>query len=371
MSDETKPDETKPDQLATTEDEAGSILEVVTDLALDSTIPAPIRRNAFKAFGQLCTAAIDVPVAYLEGKAAEIRAGTEARIKITKNIATQIDQQMKVAPEYARRAVKKYGQKILREQVNLDEISAVAANELNKAASKSSTDQTTSTENGEGQTINDDWLNSFEEEARQKSTEEMQLLFGRILAGEIRKPGTYSIRTVKTLGELDQKVAILFKKLCSVCIVLEVPNNEYIIDVRAPSLGGNAGSNALSKYGLGFNQLNMLNEYGLIISDYNSWRDYNLSIVNKDNPVLLLFRHQGRCWALLPSQEREKKEEFRVSGVALSQAGRELFPIVDQDPMEQYTEDLKKFFAGQNLQMVEVNKPAKHNPPPNTDGSAK
>ncbi len=37
-------------------------------------IPAPVRKNAFKAFGQLCTAAVDIPVAYLEGRAKEIRA---------------------------------------------------------------------------------------------------------------------------------------------------------------------------------------------------------------------------------------------------------------------------------------------------------
>ena len=49
---------------------------------------------------------LSVPVAYLKGKAAESQTRTEARIKITENIATQIDQQMKVAPEYARRAVK-------------------------------------------------------------------------------------------------------------------------------------------------------------------------------------------------------------------------------------------------------------------------
>ena len=41
----------------------------------------------------------------------------------------------------------------------------------------------------------------------------------------------------------------------------------------------------------------------------------------------------------------------------LSHVGRELLRIVDQDLMEQYTEDLKKFFAGQNLQMVETPNP--------------
>ena len=107
----------------------------------------------------------------------------------------------------------------------------------------------------------------------------MQLRFGRILAGEIRNPGSYSILTLKTLGELDQNIATLFKKLCSACVVLGIQNNEHIIDARVPSLGGDAGSNALKKYGLGFDQLNILNEYDLIISDYNSWRDYNLCIL--------------------------------------------------------------------------------------------
>ena len=102
----------------------------------------------------------------------------------------------------------------------------------NKAESDSSTDQTA--DSGEEKTVNDDWLNSFEEEARQKSTEDMQFLFGRILAGEIRKPGTYSIRTVKILGQLDQNVAILFKRLCSLCVVHEDPVGKEIFDARVP-----------------------------------------------------------------------------------------------------------------------------------------
>ena len=160
--------------------------------------------------------------------------------------------------------------------------------------------------------------------------------------------------TIKTLGELDQNTAALFKKLCSVCIVLGIPNDEYIIDARVPSLGGNAGSNALQKYGLSFDQLNILNEHRLIISDYNSYFNYNLCIVNKDNRILLRFRYQEKYWILLPMPDWDNKPEFRVSGVALSRVGRELFHIVDQDPMPDYTEDLKKYFASQKLQMVEV-----------------
>ena len=157
---------------------------------------------------------------------------------------------------------------------------------------------------------------------------------------------------------MDQNITDLFKKLCSACVVLGIQENEHVIDTRVPSLGGDAGSNALEKYGLGFDQLTILNEYDLIISDYNSWRDYNLCITNQNNPILLPFQHQGKHWILLPLSERDNKPEFRLSGVMLSHVGRELLRIVNQDPMEQYTEDLKKFFAGQNLQMVETPNPA-------------
>ena len=376
---QTQPGETKPDLPSTAEDASNTTLDVVTDLALDAAIPAPIRRNALKAFDRLCSVLIDVPIGALERRSTEKRAESEARIKIREEITAQIVQQIQVNPEYALKAGHKFAEKIIREQLNLDKISAIAANELKNEQSDTSINQETSEPNkeqtadspnqeadsGEGKVIDDDWINGFETEARQKSTEEMQLRFGRILAGEIRQPCSYSIKSVKTLGELDQNTANLFKKFCSACVivgVLGIPNSEQVFDARVLSLGGSLGSNALSKYGLGLDQLNILNEYSLITSgdislhDYNlvSLYDYNLCIVYEDNPVRLPFQHQGKSWALLPLPDWDHKPKFLVSGVALSRVGRELFRIVDQDPMPEYTEDLEKFFAEQKLQMVEV-----------------
>ena len=346
-------DETKPNQLPTTEDKVGTLLDIGIDLISTLTLPAWMIRNASKAFGQLCSALIGVPAGALERRSAEKRAESEARIKIIEENAVQIAGQMNVRPEYAQRAGNKFAEKIIREQVNLDKISAATINELNKAESDSSTDQTA--DSGEEKTVNDDWLNSFEEEARQKSTEDMQLLFGRILAGEIRKPGTYSIRTVKILGQLDQNVAILFKRLCSVCVIHEGPVGKEIFDARVPALGGDPGANVLRKYGLSYEKLTILSEYGLIISSYNSWYEYNLLTVPENYPIAFLLWHQGRYWALSALPEWNKSQrQFRLSGVALSHAGCELFRLVDPDPMEDYTEDLKKFFARQNLQMVEI-----------------
>ena len=66
------------------EDESESGLEKVTDTIGDllTGVPTPIRKNFFKAFTQLCTAAVDIPVAKLESYSSEIRAASSARIKI-------------------------------------------------------------------------------------------------------------------------------------------------------------------------------------------------------------------------------------------------------------------------------------------------
>lgn len=45
-------------------DSIDSAVDIITDVA--SGVPAPIRKNALKAFAQLCTAAIEIPVAHLE-----------------------------------------------------------------------------------------------------------------------------------------------------------------------------------------------------------------------------------------------------------------------------------------------------------------
>ena len=396
MSDKTKPDqpETKPDQPetkpATTGDLVDSALNFGTDLLTMLNIPASFVKSVYKVLGRFSSAAIEPSIASFERKAAEIRAESEASVKIIEEGADQIIQQMEVPAEYAQVAVNKYVGKIIGEQLNLDKIFAITVDDLKSAAPISSTAQDTSepikdqsadstnqeANASEEKTISDVWLNIFETEARPQSTEEGQLLFGRILAGEIRNPGSYSMRSIKTLGEFDQKIAVLFKKLCSLCIVsgvLQDPTNEYIIEAKVSSLGGEPGSGALSKYGLSFYLLNILHEYGLIISDYNS--QYNLftrHIENENNSEVIPFEYQGRYWILRPLPGRDSNFEFNLPGVALSKVGRELFRIVGQDPMSQYTEDLKKFFADQmpqytedlkrffaeqNLAMIEVNNP--------------
>ena len=197
-----------------TEEDIGGALSTISDTIGDlvTGIPAPIRKNAVRAFTRLCTAAVEYPAALIETAITERRAESLARVKLINTSAEQIAQQMQTSPEYARAAAKKFSQKISRERINIDQIAQITAGELRRKSAKNTT------ETPDSVPIREDWMSVFENEAAQMSSEEMQRLFARILAGEIRKPSSYSIRTVRILAQIDNTAAALFQKFCSLCI---------------------------------------------------------------------------------------------------------------------------------------------------------
>ena len=207
-----------------------------------------------------------------------------------------------------------------------------------------------------------DWTARFFNEVQDVSSDDMRTIWAKILAGEVEKPGSTAARTLTVLKNLDRKAAQLVNTLCSVCISLR-PAGNIVLDARVPSLGGNPGQNALQKYGLAYDSLNILNEYGLIISDYGSYYGYDLPIgITTGGPnqqiIRIPFTFQGRFWILEPMPGFQKGAEFRVSGVALTQAGRELQKMVDPEYNQQFLQDLNEFFRKNNLQMAEVDSDA-------------
>ena len=345
-------DETKNELPVESEDLVDTAIDAAADLVLDQTVPAPIRKGFAAACQRFGVAIAGMPAGWFERRDTEKWADTNSRVRIKEALTDEIIKKLEVDPTFPQRAVELFGNRILREQFCLDKVLDFTKDILQSKEYNNSEHQ--QTDNQTEETISPDWFNIFEKEASQKSTEDIQRRFAKVLAGEIEKPGSHSIKAVKALGDMDQTTADLFQKLCSVCIVLEVPFAKHIIDIRVPAIGGNPGQNSLSKYGLSFDNLNILNEYGLIISDYNSRSDYKISIVDKNNQLGLPFRHQEQHWALKPAPERTESNEFRVNGVALSNVGRELFHIIDHTPIPQYTQDLQEHFNKQQLEMVKV-----------------
>ena len=204
-----------------------------------------------------------------------------------------------------------------------------------------------------------DWTARFFTEVQDVTSEDLQSLWAKVLAGEVRKAKSTSIRTLSILKNIDQGTARLFTEFCSACVFLP-PGEGVMIDARVPSLGGNATQNSLKAHGLDFGTLNVLNEHGLIIADYNSWFNYQICInlpipaASKTPPVRIPFMFQNHSWVLIPTNHRQLSNEFKLSGVALTRAGQELSKIVDLQPMINFEKDLKEFFQKSNLQMTKI-----------------
>lgn len=336
------------------EENVGSALAAIGDavsgLVTGDSLPAPIRKNAFKAFDALCSALIDIPVAILQGKSAERRAETNARIQLINANAEEIARQMQVDDVYAQAAVTKFGKRILQQQINLDKICGVAEVEIRRLQSSDPDPSVFSESTTE---ISDDWLNSFREQASTKTSQDMQILFGKILAGEICRPASFSIRTVQIMGQLDSRTANLFRKLCSLAISLRLEN--VVHDVRVASLGGNAAQNSLQDYGLQFGSLNILQEYGLIISDYNSYMDYRPAIA-RGNQVAVPFIFGNEQCALLPKVPSDwpLEKAFKIHGVGLTASGKELMVIVQIEEDEKYFAEFLKFMDASGFGIAKV-----------------
>ena len=137
--------------------------------------------------------------------------------------------------------------------------------------------------------VNDDLLYRWRDSASQVSTEELQNLWGRLLAGEVKAPGTYSLRTLEFLRNLSQQEAEAVSKLSQFVIegvifrqaseLLEAQSVNFGFLLYMQQLGIVAGVEAI---GLNVSWKTLDKSKFLVTLKCNSV----VLIVNADNPDL-------------------------------------------------------------------------------------
>lgn len=333
--------QTNTDSETSGDEEGGGLLRAATDLTelAVAGVPAPIRRSLFKVLGRLTTAVVEYPVTLLENAIKERKAESSARVRLIDASKTQIAKQMKIDPAYAQAAASKFAQRIIRERVNIDQIAALAVQELSKLPPPK---QAPGSPPEDRPDVDEDWLNAFEGEAAQVSSEHAQKVFAKILAGEINRPASFSKKTLKLISQLDNRAAHLFSLACSMSVSTRVHGN--IIDARVIGLG-QIGQNSLAAYGMSYSECIILQEYGLVVSELSGYRDYQYSQL-VDGTVHLPLTHQNEFWALA-KQQGQARSEMRLEGMQLSASGCELLSIVELHPVPEYTEAMRTFLRNQ------------------------
>jgi hypothetical protein len=174
-----------------------SELAIFADAA--SGLPDATRRGLFGALGWLVGELKAIPSALVRRPAQAIDDTTQARSMITSELARAVADKVANDPEVLRAAQEIYLPTNVRRAVNRLRVAEQAVRHSVEAE----------TENGNvsSTTPNEDWMSAFTRFAEDASSERLQDLFGRILAGEVAHPTTYSLATLRAVAELDQATA--------------------------------------------------------------------------------------------------------------------------------------------------------------------
>jgi len=343
------------DKLPENEDEAGSSTVSLIANAIGTylgSVPAALQKNVEKAFSHL----LKIPGAYSEGKAEEIKAYSQARVQIIKATGEKLAESIEIDNSLARIATETHTSKILRQQKNSIGVLKYATEELSALSIGARVEPTLKADHNTDGTeeISEDWLNAFESEAVNMSSEQMQQLFGKMLAGEIQRPSTYSVRTVKLMGQMDNRVAKKFRAFCSLTFSYIVNTGE-IVDSRLFTLGDKSHRN-LAKFDLHWLDIDVLVEYGLLTEQAPfqvSYSNVVLGYHDRHKPTPIVYRKKAWKFKPIAPKTANDFENYFEYGIGLSRVGRELLNIVEPEENEAYEYALRAYLKGQGLEMVE------------------
>ena len=162
------------------------------------------------------------------------------------------------------------------------------------------------------------WINRFFDSVADISDEDLQKLWGKVLAGEIRQPRSYSLRTLETLKNLAKHEAQVFQKVLP--FVIDGGGDKFIA----------SKSSIHNKYGVTYEDIMLLDECGLIISNGT----VSLTIIASEDTIIA---HNTQHALIAEDIKEEKKFSFGI--YSLTKAGKELLNILEYEPNNIYFSD--------------------------------
>jgi hypothetical protein len=205
-----------------------------------------------------------------------------------------------------------------KKQANIESVTSIAAVEL-------ANDDSVPDEKPD-----EDWTTRFFSSVQDVSSEQMQNLWGRILAGEIRRPGTYSLRTldfVRNLSKTEAELVAMIGKL-------------------AVQAGGLAFVDIHDKTWLETNRS---------VVDGHHFQLGELDILYPSDLSIRVFRdasveeHIFLCGErMLILKRGEITNEISIPVWKFTTVGQELLPLVPSNIDDEYLEHLGRFFVQQN-----------------------
>jgi uncharacterized repeat protein (TIGR03899 family) len=209
-------------------------------------------------------------------------------------------------------------------QTNIDNISQIAAEQLSQ-------EKTISEE-----PVDEDWSTRFFNIVEDISDDEMQNLWGRILAGEVKQPKSYSLRTLELLKNLSKEEAAVFTKFANIRLA---SGDKHLI------YNSDNGKFLQDEFGITFSDRLLLTELGLIASENNL--EFSFNPTNKTKVTTALT--YGNKGIIFHRGEDTPKQALQV--LVFTKTGIELSRLISQIPNTNYIEKICASFKHPNVKI--------------------
>ncbi len=164
------------------------------------------KSRAVAAFDRLVGSLFDMPAAFFEGVSRKKRLHDEINERLKRAQLRVAEQQIEGMPDLGTSLINDLLEDKARKQVNAAGVVVEALDALRALPPPEEQAAGTSANDFDAE-LDDDWLNQFTRYAEDASSEHLQQVWGRVLAGEVRKPKSFSRHTLRFIAELDKETA--------------------------------------------------------------------------------------------------------------------------------------------------------------------
>ena len=202
------------------------------------------------------------------------------------------------------------------------------------------------TDFSENSGVSEEWLERFMDSAGFVSSEEIQWIWGKILANEFKKPGLTPPNMIRILSEITPGLASAFRYICSMCIlILPLSDNGDIQGCfQKLVVPYNKNDEKFRECGVSFNVLNELETLGVI--RFESLAGYISKGITNDK-VLICVGDK------LDVIEEYQKGELPIGNVMLTSVGEALKSITDSVEISDYYEMVKTYMSDKGVKFAD------------------
>lgn len=217
----------------------------------------------------------------------------------------------------------------IRKDFNIDSTIGMAFDQLENKDSKDN--------DHNEEPLEEDWFARWTSTVENISEEKVQRIWASILAGEVKAPGSFSLRSLDIIHNLSKAEAETFTKLCNFVLSTSGGRLKFVFTKDSESLPEIEET-------IGFHGVRLLEEAGLISSGSSTiFGGLSLKLFpNKTANVAVQYSYGDSHIQIVP--KADMLEDYEGSIITLTQAGKELHSIINITKSDRYLESIKNIY---------------------------